>query len=143
MKKILLVLIILVAVGLPILLPMPVMTSGLIAQYERGQSIELTVTVWNISPINKKIADTPHATDAVLKVDGKPIASTPTNVPHQLPLFSSQSQKLIYTVSKQESDTPRYDAGTGQLLLPLGKHKLSVEWLGSTSLGSQIRIIDL
>lgn len=143
MKKIIILLLILAALALPSILPMPLMTSGMVAQYALGDTITLNVTAWNLSPLSRDFPVEDGGATATLKVDGKPVASIAATAPVHVGPFGQATQKLSYKISKKNASAATFDAATGAIELPTGEHKLSMEWLGSSSLGSTVRIVEL
>ncbi len=142
MKKIVAGLIIILLIAAPYFLPMPLVTSGFVAQYALGESVKFDIAAWNISPLSREIkAD--NATDVVLKIDGTPIANTTTDVAPRISQFSRVEHTVEYRISKTPASSPGFDTATGEIELPPGEHTIAVEWLGASSWGSKVRIIQL
>lgn len=142
MKKIIAIIVVLLLLALPSFLPMPLVTSGFVAQYALGEGMKFDLAAWNLSPLPREIKSD-DATHIILKVDGMPIASTPTSAPSKIGQFARLEQTVEYRISKNEVTTPGFDTATGSIELPAGKHTISVEWLGASSWGSQVRIVQL
>lgn len=142
MKKFFISLLLILLLASPYFLPMPIMTSGWLAQYAPGDTIEFNVAAWNISPIGRTVKN-PDATKVVLKIDGAPIATTTTAVAPRVAEFSRTTQSVSYTISKKAVQVVDLDVSTGELELPAGKHDVSVEWLGSSTLSRSITIVQL
>lgn len=142
MKKFFIGFAILILLASPYFLPMPIATSGFIAQYALGEPMTFDIALWNVSPLAREITSD-NATQVVLKVDGKPIATTATSVSPRVAQFSRVEQTVSYQISKKSVDTARFDIATNTIELPQGRHDISVEWLGSSSFSHSIAIVQM
>lgn len=142
MKKLFIGIFVLALFASPYFLPMPLVTSGFVAQYALGDSITFDIAAWNVSPLAREVKKE-GATNIILKIDGQPIAITDTPASAQITQFSRTEQTVSYRISKQVVRTPSFNTATGEIELPEGRHDISVEWLGSSSFSHNISIVQI
>lgn len=142
MKKLLIFIAVAAVVVLPYLLPMPIFVSNLRSQYALGDTLTFDVAAWNVSPIPRVLSEE-KATNVTLKVDGRPLVTTATAISHEVAPYSRVEQTVSYSISKQASAQVGFDAATQQIELPVGRHDITVEWLGSTAFSKSVSFVEL
>lgn len=141
MKKLIFILIVIGVLAAGYLLPMPLIASNLRSQYATGDTIEIDLAVWNVSPLGRSVSD--ESTSAVLKIDGDPVATIATNASPTIPAFGRTAETVSFKTSKEPSDVIAFEQSTSQIRLPPGKHTVSVSWLGSSSWPHRLTIVQL
>ncbi len=143
MKKILIGLPLIALIFFPWLLPMPVTTSSVVAQYELGGHMTFDVTAWNLSPLARTITSD-HSTDIVLVIDGAPVAALPTSNTITLHRYDQLTRSVTYAISARSIDgSPRFNSASRQVEVAEGKHKIAVQWLGGTSFSQTVAFVRL
>ena len=120
---------------------MPLIASSLRSQYASGDTIEIDLAAWNVSPLGRSVSD--ESTSAVLKIDGDPVATIATKASPTIPAFGRIAETVSFRTSKEPSDTVAFEQSTGQIRIPPGKHTVSISWLGSSSWPHRTTIVQL